>query len=151
VRRLEDAGVRVFVSSETDLPASLASYESPFALDEMHDALHYADLYVGEGATMAEEAATLGTPAVYVSSLGAGIVDELTDYGLMFHHDGPGRQSRAVATATRILAEDDPAKWEQRRQRLLSDTVDVTSSLCDELEGVAVDGRTAPRQVVSEA
>ena len=35
----------------------------------MHNALKYASLFVGEGATMASECAILGTPAIYVNSL----------------------------------------------------------------------------------
>jgi len=36
--------------------------------EDIHHLLHYASLYVGDGATMANEAAILGTPAIYISS-----------------------------------------------------------------------------------
>ena len=37
--------------------------------EQIHDLLNYSSGYVGEGASMAKEAAVLGVPSVYVSAL----------------------------------------------------------------------------------
>jgi predicted glycosyltransferase len=59
----------VLITSESELPAEFAPYRVKVAPEKMHDLLYYAVLYVGEGGTMATEAAVLGTPSVYISSL----------------------------------------------------------------------------------
>ena len=63
--------------------------------------LAFAGLYVGEGATMASEAAVLGTPAVYVNTLTMGYVQDEERYGLL-HHFTNGRA--ALGTIRDLLA-----------------------------------------------
>ena len=46
--------------------------------------VYQLDLYIGEGATMASECAMLGTPAMYINTLGAGTLEEQEKYGLIF-------------------------------------------------------------------
>ena len=65
VERLETAGATVRLTSEVDLPPGLDSRTLSVDPDRLHDLLYYADVSVGEGATMAAESALLGTPAVY--------------------------------------------------------------------------------------
>lgn len=60
---------RLFISSESKLPPALKKYEIAIEPEDMHDVLAYAELFVGESATMVSECALLGTPAVYVNSL----------------------------------------------------------------------------------
>ena len=61
--------VPVFVTSEGALPASLERHRLPVPPHRLHDVIAAAALYLGEGATTATEAALLGTPSVYLSSL----------------------------------------------------------------------------------
>jgi len=63
---------RVFISSEAPIPPGLKSMQFPLPPDRLHAALSGASLYVGEGATMAAEAAMLGVPSCYVSSIDLG-------------------------------------------------------------------------------
>ena len=51
----------------------------------MHDALFYASLYIGEGATTASEACLLGTPAIYINTISAGTIEEEEKIGLLFN------------------------------------------------------------------
>ena len=60
---------RVFVSSESPLPGPLKAFSSPIPLHQIHHFIAYAALVVGESATMASEAAVLGTPAISVSPI----------------------------------------------------------------------------------
>jgi predicted glycosyltransferase len=47
--------------------------------------MYYADLFIGESATMASESAVLGTPAIFVSTLQAGVLNEIEEkYGLLY-------------------------------------------------------------------
>jgi predicted glycosyltransferase len=68
IGRLEAIG-RVFVSAEGPVPASVGAPVLPLPPSRIHHALALARVYLGEGATMATEAALLGTPSVYVSTL----------------------------------------------------------------------------------
>lgn len=67
---------KVFISAEDELPHELEPYLLPISPEKIHHALFYAKLYIGEGASMASEAAILGTHAIFLSQLTAGSLDE---------------------------------------------------------------------------
>lgn len=58
-------GVRLHVSAEGALPEALAPYRYTAPPSEMHHLLAFSDALIGESATMACEAVTLGVPALY--------------------------------------------------------------------------------------
>jgi predicted glycosyltransferase len=127
VERLEATGAEVLVTSEVDLPPDLEDRRASVAPHRMHHLLAAADLFVGEGATMAVESAVLGTPAVYVNTLRMGYTDEVeARYGLLYNCQGSFRHQRALSTAERILAGEEGGDWADRREALLADTVDTT-------------------------
>lgn len=138
VERLEDAGAEVLLTSEIDVPEELESYQLTTSPDRMHDLLAYADCFVGEGATMAAEAAVLGTPSVYVNSLSLGYTAELeSEYGLVFNCNGEDRHANSLEQAISIIEENDTEKWNRRRKRLLADRIDVTDVIVREVETAA--------------
>jgi len=107
VRRLEAAGVRVWVSSEKPLSPALAPYRlrTPFAL--AHHVLAFARLVYSEGATMASEAAVLGVHALYVNVIRSGSTREQSErYRLLYNfNDGDDRYERALTKALALLAD----------------------------------------------
>jgi len=82
---LLESKYKIFISSEEALPERFIPYQLQLSPDRIHDILYFADLYIGEGATMASESAILGTPAIYVNSIGAGTISDQEKYGLLFH------------------------------------------------------------------
>lgn len=60
--------MRVYISSEKELPNELQSYRLPTPANMIHHVLAYADMYLGDSQTMATEAALLGTPAIRSNS-----------------------------------------------------------------------------------
>ena len=127
IERLEATGAEVLVTSEVDLPEGLEDRRASVEPHRMHHLLAAADLFVGEGATMAVESAVLGTPAVYVNTLRMGYTDEVeARYGLLYNCQGSVRHQRALEAAERILDGREGGDWEARRQRLLADTCDTT-------------------------
>ncbi len=68
--------VRVFISSEVELPIDLEPYRIHIPIDRMHDVQAAAALFIGESATMASESVVLGTPAIYIDEVGRGYTDE---------------------------------------------------------------------------
>lgn len=136
VRELEPFG-RVVISSERELPDSLEPLRLVAAPHQVHHLLHYARLFIGESATMASESATLGTPAVFVSTSVRGYTNEQESrYGLTFTFSDPETgQRQGLDKAVEIL--EDPAAeeaWEEKRRRMLADTIDVTAYVVDLVE-----------------
>ena len=60
--------MRVYISSEKELPEELQQYRLPTPANKIHHVLAFADLYLGDSQTMATEAALLGTPAIRSNS-----------------------------------------------------------------------------------
>lgn len=136
VETLEEAGSRVLITSETELPPSLADRQVTVPPHQIHDLLSYADLLIGESATMAIESALLGTPAIFVSPFSAGVLEELEDrYGLVFSRSETETPAILTALATKIL-EADPEIWEQRRRALLDEKIDTTEFIVHAVEQV---------------
>lgn len=141
VSRLTETGTEVLITSEPDLPPELEAYEASVPLDRMHDLMAHANLVIGESATMAAEAAVLGTPAVFISTSRRGYTDEMGDrYGLVFTFSGADRQEAGIERAVEILADDDREKWKRRRETLLADKEDTTAFILDQIEDAARSG-----------
>ena len=116
---------KIFISSEGELPEDLIKYQIKIPPEKMHDALAYATLCLGEGATMASECAMLGTPAIYVNSLSAGTLEEQEKYGLIYSY----RSSNGVIDKALELLEIQNLKeqWQMKKQKMLTEKIDVTA------------------------
>jgi len=126
VKALEQYG-RVLITSEGALPPELQPYQIRISPEKLHDLLYYATLYVGEGGTMASEAAVLGTPSIFISSLvgtmGNFIELEKT-YDILY---GFTDSSNALEKAIEILHDSKSKdKWKTKRERLLKEKIDAT-------------------------
>ena len=120
---------RVFISSEGILPEDLEIYRIKIPTNKMHDALYYSALLFGESATMASEAAVLGTPSIFIDNDGRGYTDEQeSKYGLVRNFRETGRdQELAISTALEII--QDPAAKEHYKKLgriLVANCVDTT-------------------------
>ena len=119
---------KVYISSESKLHSEFELYRFLLPPDKMHDALAFADLYVGEGTTMASECAVLGTPAVYVNSLQRGYTTEQEKkYGLVFNFiNGNG----VVDKVDELISNPElKNKCKEAHSKLLSEKIDVTAFL----------------------
>lgn len=75
---------KIFISSEGLLPKEIEKFKINVPPHLIHHVLYFADLFIGEGATMASECAALGTPAIYVNTLNAGTLEEQANLGLIY-------------------------------------------------------------------
>ena len=119
---------RIFISSESELPDNLKQYRITVSPEKIHHLLAYSTLFIGEGATMASECAMLGTPSIYVNSLEVGYCTELEKkYSLIYGF----RNTEGVLEKAIELLENKDLKtiFETRRQKMLSEKIDVTSFL----------------------
>lgn len=135
VSKLEDMGVQVLITSEAPLPESVEYCQISIDPHRIHHLMHYADMFIGESATMATECAILGTPAVFISSSRRGYTDELEEnYNLVFNFSGPCRQSNALKKSLSILENYSSDMWQERRQNMLEDKIDTTSVIVNQIE-----------------
>lgn len=123
----------VYVSSEDHLHRDLKRYSADIDPEDMHDLLYYANLLVTDSATMATEAAVLGTPVLRTGSIAMqerlGNFESLERLGLV---RTIGSETDLVDAAVSTIT-DGPGKdvWHQRQRRLLEDTIDVTAFMLE--------------------
>jgi uncharacterized protein len=117
---------RIFISSEKKLPESLEEYSLKISPHQLHDALYFASMYIGEGATTAAEACMLGTPAVYINSISAGTIEEEEKYGLFFNF----REFRGVIERiSQIIKDDNKEHYITLSRNMVSQKIDLTAFL----------------------
>ena len=116
---------RVIISTESDLPGELEKYKNPLAARYMHNLLAFAQLYIGEGATMAAEASILGTPSIYCNPLKLGYLNALEEkYELVYNYSD---LAEGANKAELLLAQDSAKKdWIIKKNRLLDESDDIT-------------------------
>ncbi len=132
VRTLSRYG-RVFITAEGNtLPMEFEPYRITVPPHQIHHLLSFAHLYLGEGGTMASEAAVLGIPCVYVNTLSLGYLEEQAQYGLLYHLPNADEAlERAIDMVTRPNIR---AEWQHKRQQLLRNKIDVTSWMVEFVE-----------------
>lgn len=124
IREFKKLG-KVFISSEVALPPELEPHRLRLPVTRVHDLMAHAALVFGESATMASEGAVLGVPGIFVDPVGRGYTDEQEQkYGLVFNFTSE-RQEQAIEKGIEILTNYDRGGWEDRRQKLLADKIDV--------------------------
>jgi len=128
---------QVFITSEKPLTKEFEKYRITIPPEKIHDLLYYATMYVGEGATMASEAAVLGTPAIYVNTLRLGYLDEQEErYGLVYNFSNPKTAQKDVLTKAIELLEDENLKnkWQRKKEKMLNEKIDVTKFMTEFIE-----------------
>ena len=140
IRKLSHYG-KIFITSEKPLDGDLEQYRLQVPPEKIHSLLSYAQLYIGEGGTMAVEAGILGTPAIHIESTSLGQATgetcgnflELRDtYGLIFFYP---TEELALQKAIEILKNPHSKKeWQEKQKKLWSEVIDVTTWLTDFIE-----------------
>jgi hypothetical protein len=103
---------KVFISAEGRMPEELEEFRIKIAPQLVHHVLYFAELYIGEGATMASECAAIGTPAIYVNSLNAGTLINQEKEGLIYNYRN---ENGVLENALKIL-NDSNAKHELKNK-----------------------------------
>jgi len=128
---------RVLITSERPLPEEFDKYRITTPPEKMHDLLYYATLLIGDTQTMTTEAAVLGTPAIRCNSFVgpndmANFIELEKKYDLIYSFREP---DKAIEKALELIQQPDlKEKWAKKRQRLLSDKIDVTKFMVDFIE-----------------
>lgn len=115
---------RVYISSECELPKVLKKYELKVPYQDIHHILYYATIVISEGASMASEAAILGTHSFYLNEIASGTTEEQERrYDLLrVLHDANSRYDNAILESANLLKK--PHLWEEgkeKRKRILAE------------------------------
>lgn len=130
---------QIIIFSETLHWQTIKDYQIEIDSRDLHDLLYYSKLYIGEGASMASEAAILGVPSIYVSNTQRGYLNELEQkYGLV--HNIIERDA-ALKKAIEILENEKiREEWNFKRETMLREKIDVVSFIVDTIEKCAKEG-----------
>jgi hypothetical protein len=133
---LEKRG-KVWITSERELSPEFEKYRIAIPAKEIHHAMYFASLYIGDSQTMAAEAAVLGTPSLrfndFVGKLG--YLEELEHkYKLTFGI--PTNQPERLIEKVKEIVEDLESRktWEVRRAKMQEETIDVAAFWTDYFE-----------------
>ncbi len=115
---------KVLISAEGELPDDLVAHQYQGAPEDIHHLMGHLSLFIGESATMASECAVLGIPAIYAAETGRGYTDEQENrYGLVRNIRNLDWSTLRPALEEIIATPQE--LWQERRQQLLQDTIDV--------------------------
>jgi len=128
IARLSQEG-RVFINSERELATEFEKYRIRIKPSNMHHALYYSDLFIGDSQTMTAEAAVLGTPSIrfndFVGKLG--YLEELEHVYKLTFGVSPSQPESLYNKMDELLNMPDLKRvWRDRRQKMLSEKIDVT-------------------------
>lgn len=122
-----EKNAKVFITSEGILPKELEKFRIQLKPNKIHDLMSFATMYIGEGGTMASEAACLGVPSIYVNSLDAGVFHDEIEYGLLHSFrdsNGVTEKATAILNANNIKEE-----YKLKLNKFLEEKINVTKYL----------------------
>ncbi len=134
IKELEKYG-KVFITSEISLPKNLENYKLKLSPEKIHDFLYYAQLYLGEGATMATESAILGTPSIFINSL-VGTMGNFIElekkYDLLYSFRNFSEALNKLKSVVEV--KNIKKEWQKKREKMLKEKIDVTKWMINLIE-----------------
>lgn len=125
---------KLFITTERDIEPELKAYQMPVAPQQIHSLMYYATMFIGDSQTMTSEAGLLGTPAIKLNSFAGrlSIPNELEERHKLCYSFLPSQFDRMLLTIETLLETPDlKAEWGRRRDRMLTEKVDLTSFLAE--------------------
>jgi uncharacterized protein len=128
---------RVFITSEKPLLEEFEPYRIRISPVDIHKALAYSTLFIGDSQSMTVEAAMLGIPSIRCNTIAkrSSVLRELEDrYGLTFAYL-PKDEDLLFAKVNELLEQKDLGElWRLRKNCMLKDKVDLTRWMVDFVE-----------------
>ncbi len=123
---------RVFLSCERKIPLDLQKFALRLDPRDIHHAISFAEIFISDSQSMTVEAAILGTPSIRFSDFAGriGVLEELEHrYGLTYGIKTSDPE-RLMQKIDHLLQMESPKlEWRKRRDRMLSEKIDVTQFL----------------------
>lgn len=128
IEKLKPHG-HVYISSERELEPEFEEYRIRIKPEDMHSALYYADIYIGDSQTMAAEAAVLGTASLRFNDF-VGQISYLEELEHKYKLTVGIRTNEKVKLFTEINAllslQSIKNEWGNRKDNMLKETEDLT-------------------------
>jgi uncharacterized protein len=137
IKLLENKG-KVYISAERELPEQFQKYRLKIEPESIAHILYYADLFIGDSQTMTSEAAVLGTPAFRCNDFAGkiSVMDEKEEkYGLSFNYSPKDFDKMFVKLEEVISQADFKQEFNERKQKMLSEKIDLTKFMIWLFEG----------------
>lgn len=127
----------IIISSEKDVPSELKKYYQKIRPETLHNLLNKASIYIGEGSTIANECAILGTPNILINpiSKNIGVHQFLHSKGLQEFYDNFNIALPRIYNLLENI-DDEKNKIKERATSFLNETIDVTEYLINTIERV---------------
>jgi predicted glycosyltransferase len=127
----------VYISSEKVLEAEFEKYRICIKPEEMHSALYFAEMYIGDSQTMAAEAAVLGTPSIRFNDF-AGQINYLEELEHCYYLTFGIKTTEILKFYNKIdelLNNPDLKKeWNKKLLKMFDQTQDITELLVNIME-----------------
>ncbi|MFO8083663.1 MAG: hypothetical protein R6U27_05015, partial [Desulfobacterales bacterium] len=130
---------KVFITSEGTLRPEFEPYRIQINPADMHHVLAFVDVFIGDSQSMTVEAAVLGVPSIRINSFAdrCSILQELQKKYQLTYAFFPSQEEAIFTKLENWLADEDlHNKWQQKRERLLADKIDVTAWMVDFIENL---------------
>lgn len=127
----------IYITSERPLEPQFEKYRIQISPLDIHHALYFADMYIGDSQTMTAEAAVLGTPAIrfndFVGELA--YLEELEHkYQLTRGIKADNPQKLIEVTTALVNTENLKQIWQERRTYMLKQSIDFSEFMIRLLE-----------------
>ncbi|HRA59728.1 MAG TPA: DUF354 domain-containing protein [Bacteroidia bacterium] len=119
---------RVYITSERELESQFEQYRIAINPLHIHDALYFAQMYIGDSQTMAAEAAVLGTPAIRFNDFVGQIsyLEELEkEFALTFGFKTSDADAMLVHVETLLNQQNLKLQWQEKRSMMLNQCIDL--------------------------
>jgi len=131
----------IFITSERPLEPQFEKYRIQIPPLDIHHALYFADMYIGDSQTMTAEAAVLGTPAVrfndFVGQLS--YLEELEHkFGLAIGIPASKPQRLLEKVAALLARQNLKEEWAEKRKKMLAEQIDLAAFIYKLTEAKAI-------------
>jgi uncharacterized protein len=131
----------IFITSERELESQFEKFRIQISPLDIHHALYFADMYIGDSQTMTAEAAVLGTPAIRFNDF-VGELSYLEELEHTFHLTVGIRTSQPDLLLEKVkqLIETPRLKqeWASRRAIMLKERIDLAPFITGLIEAKSV-------------
>ena len=130
ITQVEEKGYRAYISSEVKLNVELEPYRLNIHYRDIHHVLSFASLLISDSQSMSVEAAMLGTPSIRFSDFKGriSVLEELEEkYQLTFGIKASEPSALKGTINELIMMTDVRTTFQERRRKMLKETIDVTA------------------------
>lgn len=121
---------RVFITTERAIEPELKEYQLKISPEKTHSLMYYSTIFLGDSQTMTSEAAVLGVPSLRCNSF-AGRISYLEEeehkYQLTYAFKPENFDKMIEKLKELLVIPDLKSEFQNRRQKMLVDKIDVTA------------------------